>query len=234
MDRLELWGAPLAWLWCFVIAGAIALPPLVRGALRWGRGVRHERRFWIQRAPQIALGLDLMLVMLAFESIELVLGTGEPSFGKAAFEAARPALPLLSLAIVAPPVLAGIVAWAGFAIALFGLVFLVWGWHALGAAFSPDAELFEGQELRTTGPFRWVMHPVYCGFVFFLTGSSILTLSPAGILFTFAVVLPLLRRRARYEEALLEEQFGAAYRRFVEERRGRRLIPTFLTLPVGS
>ncbi len=72
------------------------------------------------------------------------------------------------------------------------------------------------------------MHPVYAGIVFFYVGSAVLTLSlPAGAL-TLGVVAPLLLRRARYEEALLEAQFGPSYREFAEARRWRRLVPTFI------
>ncbi len=65
-------------------ATALALPTLLRGFIRRGKGPRHERGFWLQRAPQLAAGINLFLVSCAFEAIELVLGP------KATFSAARP------------------------------------------------------------------------------------------------------------------------------------------------
>ena len=44
MDHLELAGAPLAWLWLFIISSIVVLLPLLRGLMRRGSGIRHERR----------------------------------------------------------------------------------------------------------------------------------------------------------------------------------------------
>ncbi len=226
--QLELYGAPLLWLWSASLAMAAASPVLIRGFLRRGKGIRHEKRWEIQRAPQLAIGINLFVLVLAFESIELVLGTGEPAFAESFFEAARAFLPVLSLAFVLQPPAAGLIAWLGLGVAMFGLIFLVGGWYSLGSSFSPDAEVFADHQLQTGRLFRWVMHPVYAGIVFFYVGSAVLTLSlPAGA-FTLGVVAPLLLRRARYEEALLEAQFGPSYREFAEARRWRRLVPTFI------
>jgi protein-S-isoprenylcysteine O-methyltransferase Ste14 len=200
----------------------------VRGFLRRGRGPRHEHNFWLQRAPQLAAGLNLFLVACAFEAIEFVLGTGEPAFAKAAFAAARDYLPVLSLALVLPPLPAGIVAWVGVVLSAAGLALLVWGWIALGASFSPDAEIVKGQQLRQSGPYRFVLHPVYAGLVIFLTGSAVATLSPLSALITAGVVAPLFLRRAKYEEQLLIDEFGEAYIAYAERLHWRRLVPAFI------
>jgi len=232
MDHLELYGAPRAWLWLTLGAITLAMPALIRGFLRRGTGRRYERRFAIQRAPQLAIGVTLFLVSAAFEAIEFVLGTGEPAFGKRVFEAWRPALPLLSLALVTPPLLAGAVSWVGVTLSGVGLIFLVAGWYALGSAFSTDAEVLAEQELRQGGPFRFVMHPVYSGIVQFLFGSAVATLSPVCALATVGMVAPLLLRRARYEERLLTEEFGAAYLEYAERMSWRRLVPK--RIPFGG
>jgi len=225
MDHLELYGAPRAWLWLTLSALILALPALIRGVLRRGTGRRYEKRFVIQRAPQLAIGATLFLVSVAFETIESELGTGEPAFGKWVFEAWRSELPFLSLAPVAPPLLAGAVAWVGVVLSGVGLLFLVSGWYALGSAFSIDAEVLHGQKLQQGGPFRFVMHPVYSGVVQFLFGSAITTLSPVCVLTTVGLVAPLLLRRARYEEQLLTEEFGTAYLEYAKQMNWRRFIP---------
>ncbi|MDZ7296111.1 MAG: isoprenylcysteine carboxylmethyltransferase family protein [candidate division KSB1 bacterium] len=231
MDDLELYGAPRAWLWLTLSAITLAVPALVGGFLRRGAGRRYEKRFIIQRAPQLAIGVTLFLVSAAFEAIEFVLGTGEPAFGKRIFEAWRSALPFLSLALVTPPLLAGVVSWVGVIFSGVGLMFLVSGWYALGSAFSTDAEVLHGQELRQGGPFRFVMHPVYAGVVQFLFGSAVTTLSPVCTLATVGMVAPLLLRRARHEEQLLTEEFGAAYLEYAERMGWRRFVPK--VIPVG-
>lgn len=225
MEELELFGAPRAWLWVVLGGTALAVPALVRGFLRRGKGPRHEKRFWVQRAPQLAAGLNLFLVSCAFEAIEFVLGNGEPAFAKSTFGAARDYLPLLSLALVLPPALAGTVAWIGVALSAAGIALLVWGWIALGSSFSPDAEIVHGQQLRVSGPYAVVLHPIYSGLVIFLLGSAITVISPLCALVTLCIVVPLFLRRARYEESLLIEEFGKEYLAHARRLRWRRLVP---------
>lgn len=231
MDELELFGAPLTWLWLFVLAQILALPALVQGLRRRGTGKRYEKRFWLQRAPQCAIALALVFITLSFEAIELRLGTGQPSFGERLFVLLGEALPVLSLALVLPEELAGVLAWFGIALVVMGIVFFICGLYTLSSSFSTDAELFEGHELHREGPFRFVLHPVYSGYTQFLVGSSVVSLSPVALGFTLLVVVPLLLQRAKYEESLLRQEFGNAYLELEETVRGRRLIPTFF--PVG-
>lgn len=228
MEELELLGAPRAWLWVVLGGTAIAIPALFRGFIRRGRGSRHESRFWLQRAPQLAAGINLFLVSCAFEAIEFVLGTGEPAFAKSAFSAAREYLPVLSLALVLPPLFAGIVSWGGLLLSAAGVALLVWGWLALGSSFSPDAEIVDGQRVREAGPYRFVLHPVYAGLVLFLLGSAVTALSPLNALVTLGLVAPLFLRRARYEESLLIDQFGQVYLAYARRLGWRRLIPSFI------
>lgn len=138
---------------------------------------------------------------------------------------------LLSLALVLPEELAGVLAWFGIALVVMGIVFFICGLYTLSSSFSTDAELFEGHELHREGPFRFVLHPVYSGYTQFLVGSSVVSLSPVALGFTLLVVVPLLLQRAKYEESLLRQEFGNAYLELEETVRGRRLIPTFF--PVG-
>jgi protein-S-isoprenylcysteine O-methyltransferase Ste14 len=228
MDDVELLGAPQAWLWLVISATAVAVPALIRGFARRGHGARRDNQFWLQRAPQLAAGINLLMVSAAFEAIEFVLGTGEPAFARTAYIAFRDQLALISLAVVAPPLLAGVVSWIGVAISAAGLILLVSGWLSLGASFSPDAEILSGHQLRQSGPYRFVLHPVYAGLVTFLLGSAVTTLSPVCALITVGVVAPLFLRRAKHEESLLEQEFGAAYSAYAARLRWRRFVPAFL------
>jgi protein-S-isoprenylcysteine O-methyltransferase Ste14 len=228
VEELELLGAPRAWLWVVLSGSALAIPALLRGFIRRGKGPRHERRFWLQRAPQLAAGINLVLVSCAFEAIEFVLGTGEPAFAKATFSAAREYLPALSLALVLPPVPAGIAAWGGVLLSTAGVALLVSGWIALGSSFSPDAEIVHGQQVRQSVPYRFVLHPVYAGLVVFLVGSAVTALSPLCALVTVGCVAPLFIQRAKYEESLLIDEFGETYLAYARRLRWRLLVPTFI------
>jgi protein-S-isoprenylcysteine O-methyltransferase Ste14 len=175
--------------------------------------------------------MSLLLVVVAFEAIELRLGSGDPSFGHALFESLGAALPLISLALVLPASWAASIAWAGILVVLVGIVFLLAGRYALSGSFSTDAEVLCGHELRHGGVFRYVMHPMYSGFVQCLLGSALVSLSLPAFLFTAGVTIPLLLKRARHEESLLRQEFGTRYSELESAAHGRRLIPSFI--PIG-
>ena len=229
--QLELAGAPLAWLWLFIISSAIALPPLVMGLIRRGTGIRHDRSFFIQRAPQLAVALVFSLVSVSFEVIEFSLGTGEPSFGKGLFERHIALLPIASVAVVLPTHWAAVVSWIGVVWTALGCLLLISGLYTLRGSFSTDSELLPDQELHQNGPYRFLLHPIYAGWIHFLLGSAITSLSPVVAVLVISVVAPLFLNRARYEEVLLREKFGHAFDEFAESRGWRRLIPRLPNSP---
>jgi protein-S-isoprenylcysteine O-methyltransferase Ste14 len=187
-----------------LLALAVSLPILVRGIRRRGTGERHESLFWVQRAPQIAVLLNAVLVVAAFE------GHMDDPLAHLPAGLSRP------------------VAWLGVALYLSGLVFVVGGWYSLGANFSTDAELLSGQSVTDRGVYRFVLHPVYSGAAQALLGAGIASGSLLAIAVTVLLVAPLGYRRARYEETLLVDRFGEQYRRYAESVGWRRLVPTFV------
>ena len=140
MAQLELAGAPLAWLWLFIITSTIALPPLVMGLIRRGTGIRGDASFLIQRAPQLAVALVFSLVAVSFEVIEFALGTGEPSFGKDLFEGHIALLPIASVALVLPATWAVAVSWIGVAWTLVGCVLFITGLYT-GVGRWPERQI---------------------------------------------------------------------------------------------
>lgn len=111
----------------------------------------------------------------------------------------------------------------GVVLALLGLLFLWWTHVVLAANWSPSAEIREGHTLTTGGPFRYVRHPMYTAFFFFY--ASFLLLSANWIVGLLPLVLffIILCLRLPAEEALLDRQFGDAYRQY--RMRTRRFIP---------
>ncbi len=231
MEQLELGGAPLTWLWVFIVTAAIALPQLLMGLIRRGTGIRRDSSFLLQRAPQLAVGLVFSLVAVSFEVIEFALGTGEPSFGKDVFGRYAALLPIASLALVLPTSWAVALSWIGVAWTVVGCVLLVSGLYTLRKSFSTDSELLPDQELHRNGPYRFLLHPIYAGWVHFLLGSALTSLSPVGAVLVVVLVAPLFLHRAKYEELLLQEQFGPVFAEFAESRRWRRLIPRLPSAP---
>ena len=190
-----------------LLALVASLPIIVRGIRRRGTGETHESLFWIQRAPQIAVVLNVFLIVAAFE---------------------LPQERMVNVLAQLPPEASGLIGWLGVAVYLSGIGFVVGGWYSLGANFSTDAELLADQSVTNRGLYRVVLHPVYSGVGQALFGAGLASGSLIAVIFTALLVAPLGYRRARYEETLLVSQFGEEYRRYAESVAWRRLIPKFI------
>jgi protein-S-isoprenylcysteine O-methyltransferase Ste14 len=190
-----------------LLAAVASLPIVVRGIRRRGTGEKHESLFWVQRAPQIAVLLNAVLIVAAFE---------------------LPQKRMVNLFAHLPTEASGLIAWFGVAIYLSGIVFVVGGWYSLGANFSTDAELLTDQSVTNRGLYQVVLHPVYSGVGQALFGAGLASGSLIAVILTALLVAPLGYRRARYEETLLVSQFDEEYRRYAESVGWRRLVPKFI------
>ena len=77
-------------------------------------------------------------------------------------------------------------------------------------------------ELRTTGVYRLVRHPIYAAVLVGSTGEAVLAARPEPLVGLLALSL-VLHVKAGYEEGLLRESFGEAYD--VYASRVPRLVP---------
>jgi protein-S-isoprenylcysteine O-methyltransferase Ste14 len=96
----------------------------------------------------------------------------------------------------------GVLDLLGGALALAGFALAAWAYRALGAAFSPFPE--PRGERVTTGPYRYLRHPMYVGGILVFAGVSLI-LSVAGLVLTGVLAL-LWWRKGRLEERLLAER----------------------------
>ncbi len=88
----------------------------------------------------------------------------------------------------------------------------VWGYSILGRSFSIVPE---PRELRTTGPYRFVRHPVYFGQ--FLAQAAIILISFKTHLVWISVYLLFVAMqlyRSKLEDRVLEKAFGEPYRQW--------------------
>jgi protein-S-isoprenylcysteine O-methyltransferase Ste14 len=90
----------------------------------------------------------------------------------------------------------------GLALIIIGPIFSLWGLLYLRRSFGVYVAL---RKIVLSGPYRWVRHPMYLGWVFICAGVAIANFSIAYFLLTGFHVL-LLLYRARLEERRLAEQ----------------------------
>jgi protein-S-isoprenylcysteine O-methyltransferase Ste14 len=118
----------------------------------------------------------------------------------------------------------------GVILAILSLIFLVRVHYTLREYWSTVLQLRESHSLITTGPYRWIRHPMYMALT--LCFISLALLSAAWpLLLLVAVTVPFFYRIAVKEEAMMIEQFGGEYRAY-RERTGR-FFPR-LSRPVRS
>ena len=115
--------------------------------------------------------------------------------------------------------------WVGLVLVVAGVAFSMWAIATLGRHYDLELEVHRDHELVRGGPYRLVRHPVYTGLGLHFAGACLATGNLLLIAGTLLVTYPALYLRARTEEALLRERFGAAYAAYVKE------VPMLVPLP---
>lgn len=115
--------------------------------------------------------------------------------------------------------------WLGLALALASALGTVWIFRTLGHNVTRTVVAREAATLVTTGPYRYVRHPLYTNGALAFTALSLVTRSWWFVAFVLVGFL-LLAIRTRQEEANLEARFGDAWRRYAA--RTGRFFPRFV------
>lgn len=110
----------------------------------------------------------------------------------------------------------------GIPLSVAGLAGLTWAFCHLGHNLSPGGGTGEDHTLVTTGPYRWVRHPMYSAWAVLQLGYS-LTTANWCIACLFLAALAAVVRRTPNEEAALAARFGDAYSEYA--KRTGRFIP---------
>ena len=113
----------------------------------------------------------------------------------------------------------------GVPIGGFGLFLFGWMFRHLGLNVTSTSQPRANANLVTSGPYRWVRHPMYSSAFILAVAATLLTANwivavGGGLAFALLVA------RSRLEERRLVEKFGEAYRRY--QRDTGRLIPRML------
>jgi protein-S-isoprenylcysteine O-methyltransferase Ste14 len=118
------------------------------------------------------------------------------------------------------PVLGGI----GLAVWLAGLGIAVWARLYIGRNWGMPMTRRENPELVTTGPYRYVRHPIYSGIILGVLGTALAT-TLAGLV-VVAVVIAVFTFAATREEKFLAGEFPDSYPAY--KARTKMLIPLLL------
>ena len=113
--------------------------------------------------------------------------------------------------------------WVGVGLGIVSLPLFAWIHDALGKNWSLALVIKEQHTLVSSGPFRWIRHPMYS--TFFLQSLAFFLLSANWVIGIAGLGTSILCvARVDEEEALMIEEFGDQYRAYME-RTGRFLPP---------
>jgi protein-S-isoprenylcysteine O-methyltransferase Ste14 len=111
--------------------------------------------------------------------------------------------------------------WLGVAIGLLCVAMVYWLFSSIGSGISPASATRKQHTLVTSGPYRWVRHPLYTVgssmFIAFGMMADNWFIAALGVLAFIAMA-----SRTPKEEANLIEKFGDEYREYMK-RTGRYL-----------
>lgn len=113
----------------------------------------------------------------------------------------------------------------GFGVLILAVaVWMFWRSHAdLGRNWSPSLQLREGHTLVTEGAYRSIRHPMYASMWLWGVAQALLLQNWIAGWASLVLFLPLYVLRVPREEQMMLEQFGEAYRVYMN--RTGRVIP---------
>ncbi len=112
-------------------------------------------------------------------------------------------------------------AWFGALLAVIGVLFAIWARAHLGRNWSPAPAIKEEHELVTSGPYRFVRHPIYTGVILAAFGTALTgSIFGAGMFIASGIMFVL---RIAKEERIMLQLFPNTYPRY--QARTKKLIP---------
>jgi protein-S-isoprenylcysteine O-methyltransferase Ste14 len=110
---------------------------------------------------------------------------------------------------------------AGLIVCMTGFAVCVWARRHLGKNWGMPMSFKEGHELVTTGPYRYVRHPIYGGILLAFLGTALIN-GPLWMV-VFAALAIYYGYSARTEENLMRRQFPEQYKRY--KQRTKAIVP---------
>jgi protein-S-isoprenylcysteine O-methyltransferase Ste14 len=121
--------------------------------------------------------------------------------------------------------------WLGVPLGALSLALLAWVHVHLGRNFSTTLHIREDHTLVTSGPYRWVRHPMYTAFILFATSFFLMSGEPViSAIFAVSFAIVMIVRTPREEKQLLAT-FGEQYRQYVGQT--GRYLPRLKSADTG-
>jgi protein-S-isoprenylcysteine O-methyltransferase Ste14 len=188
------------WIFVFVFVGFSIIRAYYHRLARRGMGKAEYVEGRTHIALRLLFGIPFMLIVVTYMVRPSVLGW------------ARLDLPVWAQ-------------WVGVALGLASLPLIWWVQSALGRNFSTVLHVREEHSLVTSGPYRWVRHPMYTVLYMNLTAAFLLTENwLIGAVFLLSLSLIVFSRVGR-EELVMVDKFGDQYRAYM--RQTGRFLPRF-------
>jgi protein-S-isoprenylcysteine O-methyltransferase Ste14 len=106
--------------------------------------------------------------------------------------------------------------WAGVGIGILCVLGIYWLFSSIGNGISPTSATRKQHQLSTSGPYRWVRHPLYTiGSSFFISFGLMTDNWFIAMLGVLAFIL--MAVRTPKEESSLIEKFGDEYREYMKQ-----------------
>ncbi|MBV8463673.1 MAG: isoprenylcysteine carboxylmethyltransferase family protein, partial [Acidimicrobiales bacterium] len=109
----------------------------------------------------------------------------------------------------------------GLALFLAGLGLAIWARRFLGENWGMPMSQKDDPELVTSGPYRWVRHPIYSGLILAMVGTAV-AISPRWLV-VVAVLSGYFVYSAYTEERMMTQRFPETYPAY--KRSTKMLIP---------
>jgi protein-S-isoprenylcysteine O-methyltransferase Ste14 len=117
------------------------------------------------------------------------------------------------------------ISWTGFSLTVAGASLAIWARLLLGANWSAIVTVKQNHELKRTGPYSIVRHPIYSGFLLAMLGTAIAFGEIRGLI-GLVIALIAWRMKSLVEERFMLDQFGEQYAQY--KREVKALIPFVL------
>lgn len=110
----------------------------------------------------------------------------------------------------------------GDVLCVLGIAFAIWARRHLGTNWNSQPSVQEGHELVTSGPYRFVRHPIYTGMALALIGSAF-AVGQLSWLIIYVALIVMFIWRIHVEERFMTETFPDQYPEY--KKRTKALIP---------